>query len=268
MIDEVIRARHALELAQTNSARLWAEHTAYCKTLDPARAVADPEQLRKLRQASEWQGKIYEAEHSLFRAEHGTPGIVGSHEEYQWLTMVDRDITSLLSICPEIVFNKYLAVTRIDGGSLRLTDQEKVSGWRTAEAGRVFKGTSWSPPEYHDDWKVAWSPQITSVHGLPNETHDECCAGFDEWYVFGHQVPVQEIESFVNWLDFRLYDPRNQWCTDRFWSQIANVKPESYIADGTVLTVVTSNPALFSRIISGYLASQNDQPKNSSSSSD
>jgi hypothetical protein len=221
-----------------------------------------------LREASEWVGKVYAAEHALFGAEHGTPGIVGSHEEYQWLTMVDRDITSLLSICPEVVLGKYLAVTRIDGGSLRLTEHEKAAGWWTAESGRVFQGTSWSPPEYQDDWKVGYSPQITSIHGLPNETHDECCAGYDEWYVFEHPVPVEEIEAFVNWVGFRLYDPEFQWCTDRLWSQIANIKPESYIADGAVLTIVTRNPALFSRIISGYLTSQNDQGKKLGSSSD
>jgi hypothetical protein len=127
----------------------------YSKTLDPARGVVDPEELRRLREASEWQGKVYAAEHAVFIAEHGTPGIVGSHGRYQWLTMVDRDITSLLSICPEVVLGKYLAVTRIDGGSLRLTDEEKSAGWWTAEAGKVFQGTSWSTPEYRDDWKIA-----------------------------------------------------------------------------------------------------------------
>lgn len=206
-----------------------------------------------------WQGRVYAAEHALFRAEYGSPGIVGSHADYQWLTMVDRDITSLLSIRPEIVLGKYLAVTRIDSGPLRLTDQEKREGWWTAEAGKVFQGNSWGPPEHRDDWKVAYSPQITSIHGLPNETHSECCAGYDEWFVFEQHIPIEEIESFVNWGGFRLYDPEFQWCTDRFWSQIVRLKPESYIADGTVFTIVTRNPALFDGIISGYLASMNGE---------
>jgi len=38
---------------------------------------------------------------------------------------------------------------------------------------------------------------------------------------------------------------------------IATMKPESYIADGTVLTFVTRNAALFERVISGYLAMPN-----------
>ena len=116
MKSEVERARQDLELARATSERLWAEHSQYSKTLDPTRGVADPQELRRLREASEWQGRVYAAEHALFGAEHGTPGIIGSHGQYQWLTMVDRDITSVLSICPEVVLGKYLAVTSIDSG--------------------------------------------------------------------------------------------------------------------------------------------------------
>jgi hypothetical protein len=147
---------------------------------------------------------------------------------------------------------KYIAVTGIDSGPLRLTEQEKSEGWWTTDAGRFFTGTSWSPPEYRDDWRIAYSPRVSSIHGLPNETHDECCAGFDEWYIFESRVPVEEIESFVNWGGFLLYDPLFAWCTDRFWHQIARIKPETYIADGTVFTLVTRNPVLFDSIIAGY----------------
>lgn len=258
MTDDLTQARETLAIAQLTAKRLRVELEAYWKTLDPARGVAGEEELRRMREASEWQSKVYAAEHALFRAEHGTPGVVGSHGEYQWLVMFDRDITSLLSICPEIVLGKYLAVTRIDSGSLRLTEQEKAEGWWTDEAGKVFEGTSWSPPQYRDDWRVAYSPPITSIDGLPNESHDECCAGYDEWYVFEQQPPVEEIESFVNWGGFRLYDPVFDWCADRLWNQIARVKPESYLADGTFLTIITRNSVLFDRILSGYLTTSRD----------
>jgi hypothetical protein len=234
------------------SKRLWAEHTAHAKTLDPSRGVVSPEELRRLKEASEWTGKIYAAEHALFRAEHGTPGIVGMHADYHWLTMVERDITSLLRLCPEVVLDKFIAITRIDSGSLRLTDQEKAEGWWTSDAGRVFQGSSWGPPEYRDDWKVAYSPRITSIHGLPNETHNECCAGYDEWYVFEQPVEAGEIESFVNWGGYRLYDPDFEWCADRFWNQMMRLTPESYIADGTVFTFVTRNSVLFPSVLSAF----------------
>jgi hypothetical protein len=238
-------ARQHLELARAMSERLWAEYHAYAETLDPARAVAGPEELRRIWEASDWTRKVYAAE----------PGVVGSHGEYQWLTSVHHDITSLLRLCPGVVLDKFLAVTRIDSGTLNLNDQEKIDGWWTADEARVFQGTSWGPPQYRDDWKVAYSPRITSILGLPNETHDECCEGFDEWYVFEHPVPAGEMEAFVNWIGFQLYDPDFQWCADRFWEQMARLAPESYIADGTVFTFATRNADLFTKVLSAFSAS-------------
>ena len=185
-------------------------------------------------------------------AEHGTPGVVGSHAEYQWLSTEPGNITTLLRSCPDVVLGKYLAVTSIDSGTLRLTDQERADGWWTADAGKVFRGTSGSPPEYRDDWKVAYSPRINSIEGLPNETHDECCAGFDEWYVFDQPVPASEMETFVNWGGFTLYDPRYKWCADRLWEQLARLAPESYIADGTTFTFATRNSAVFASVIAAF----------------
>jgi hypothetical protein len=213
------------------------------------------EQLERLREACRWQEKVSGAKHALFRVEYGTPGIVGTQGQYQWLTMVGRDVTSVLQLCPEIVLGKYLAVTCIDGGPLRLTDQDMKAGWWTSEAGRVFVGAAWAPPEYRDDWKAADSPQMASIHGLPNETRRKCRAGYDEWYVVDHPLDAEEIETFVGWGGFRLYDPEFQWRLDRFWSRIARSNPESYLADGTLFTVVTRNPALFDRILTGYLTS-------------
>jgi hypothetical protein len=167
------------------SERRWDEYCAYAKTLDPARDVASAEELRRMIEVSDWTRKIYQAGQALFMAEHGTPGVVGSHGEYQWLTRVDYDITGLLELCPDVVLGKYLAVVRRDGTSLHLTDQEQSDGWWTTDVAKVFQGTSWGPPEYRDDWKVAYSPRVTSIHGLPNETRERCC-GYDEWYAFGH----------------------------------------------------------------------------------
>jgi hypothetical protein len=70
-------------------------------------------------------------------AEHGTPGVVGSHAEYQWLSTEPGNITTLLRSCPDVVPGKYLAVTSIDSGTLRLTDQERADGWWTADAGKA-----------------------------------------------------------------------------------------------------------------------------------
>jgi len=248
------RARQELELARSLSERLWAEYREYAETLDPARGVASPEELRRMKEAGEWTRKIYPAEHALFRAENGTPGIVGSHGEYQWLTMAESDISTFLGLCPDVELGKFLAVTSIDGTTLQLTDEEKRNGWSTAEDGKVFRGTAWSSPEYRDDWKVAYSPRLTSIHGLPNETHEECDYGYHEWYVFERPGPPGEMEVFVNWVTFRLYDPKFKWCADRLWEQMERLAPESYVAEGTVFTFATRNKALYAKALAAFSA--------------
>src|ERR1700722_12472847 len=124
MTPDIDRARPELELARATSERLWAEYAAYLKMHLSERVAASPEALRRMDEASDWTRKKYEAEEAVFRAEHGTPGIVGSHAEYQWLSLARGDISTLLSLCPDVVLGKYLAVTSIDGSTLRLTDQE------------------------------------------------------------------------------------------------------------------------------------------------
>jgi hypothetical protein len=97
---DVERARQELDLARTMSERLWAEYRECAETLDPARGIAGPEELRRMREAREWTDKTYAAEQALFMAENGTPGIVGAHGDYQWLSMVDRDVSTLLTAVP------------------------------------------------------------------------------------------------------------------------------------------------------------------------
>lgn len=254
MQPDITRARQELELARKMSERLWAELRAYTETLDPGRIVG-PEELRRIKEASDWTRKVCQAEHALFGAEHSTPGIVGSHGEYQWVSSVDHDFSGFLDSCPDVVLSKYLAVTRIDGGTLRITDQEKRQGWWTAEEAKVFQGTSWSPPEYRDDWKVAYRPRITSVHGLPRQTHEEYCAGYDEMYVFAQPVVAGELEAFVNWGGHFLYASSYKWCADRFWEQMTRLSPESYVADdGTIFAFATRNKTLFDQVLTAFEA--------------
>jgi hypothetical protein len=134
---EVELARQNLELAKETSDRLWEEHSAFSKN-QPPRAVMGAEERQLLMEASDSIGKIYAAEHALFVAEHGTPGIVGREGGFQWLSLFERTITDLLSLCPNVVLNKYIAITGIDGGTLKLTDKEKSEGWRTSEDAKVF----------------------------------------------------------------------------------------------------------------------------------
>jgi hypothetical protein len=145
-----------------------------------------------------------------------------------------------------------MAVTSIDGGALKLTAQERSRGWWTAENRRFFHYSFKEGREDRDDWIIAYSPVLESVEQLPQETHDECCEGFDECYVFDREPPDSDLEVFVNWMGFRLDDPEFQWAIDRFWNQMATLEPESYIADGTVFTFATRNRDLFEAVLSAF----------------
>ena len=139
--------------------KLERERQAYRETLDPGRPlVIDPHELSLLRESSDWIGKEYKAEQSLFMAENNTPAIIGSHGQYQWLTSVDQDISSLLQICPNVLLDKYLAVTSMDSAQLLLTDQEKSEGWWTAEAGRATAICPMGPAKTAARWRTvpAW----------------------------------------------------------------------------------------------------------------
>ncbi len=203
-------ARQHLELARATSNRLWAEYRAFAETLDPARGVAGSEELRRLGEASESTRMLYAAEQALFVAENGTPGVVGEHGEYQWITMVECDVSKLLRMCPDVVLGKYLAVTSSDSGTLRLTERESVEGWWTTDSAKVFRGTSWRSPEYRDDWKrLPTALALLRSHvTCQTKLMMNCCAGYDEWYVFGsNQCCPENSKFFVNWSGFRFYNP-------------------------------------------------------------
>ncbi len=170
--------------------------------------------------------------------------VVGYHGGYHWLSGASQDISVVLRACPDVVIGKYLAVTSIDSGGLNLTADEKSRGWWTARDARVFTEISLSGRRYSNA-AVAYSPLLSSIHGLPNETHDECCAGFDEWYVFDHAPVAAEMEVYVNWGGFRLGDGAFRQWIDRFWEQMVRIGAESYIANGTDFNFATRNREIF-----------------------
>ncbi len=255
---DITQWRQQLDEARARAKEGWAAHQKLATSLDPTRAVVTEEEMRSLRQAGEWQQAATEAEYALFRAEHGTPGIVGSYGDYQWLSLPDFDITRLLQICPEVVPGKYLAVTSIDGGTLHLSEQEVQDGWWVSADNSVFRrafleDASGGFREEHYG-HVAYSPRLTSIHGLPNETHDECCAGFDEWYVFTEVAPAGNMEAFVNWGGFRLDLADYAWLQDAFWKQMDVFRPESCIMVGSDFTFVTRNAELYARVLAALPA--------------
>jgi hypothetical protein len=167
----------------------------------------------------------------------------GKQNDYYWLTS-DSSLGVLLELCPEIVLGRLVAVVAFDSGPLKPTQDEKKRGWR-------------------EDGNVAWSPVVTSVDILP---HD----GYDEWYIFVAFIPFQPSELFVNLGGFGLRDPeyllkdldptwdrsliienteRIRSIQERFWSQLALTRAESYLADGDELIFATRDSTLFAHTI-------------------
>jgi len=167
----------------------------------------------------------------------------GEHGNYRWLTG-DYSLGDLLEQCPEIVLGRYVAITAFAGSPLTPTQGERALGWR-------------------QDGRVAWSPKVLPPSFPPYE-------GSDEWYVFHSPASFEPREIFVNLGKFGLHDPdyllenreptwdrgllvaeieRNQGIQERFWSQLALIQPESYLADGYELIFATSNQELFTHAV-------------------
>jgi hypothetical protein len=120
--------------------------------------------------------------------------MIGSHGLYEWF-VTDQQF-DLLQLCPEVVLGKYIAITSIDSGPLVPTDEETAAGWES-------RG------------KVAYSPKVQKIKGLPRE-------GWDEWYIFANpadlgtshlqenvfEMPQEQrhVSVFVNYC-FALHQP-------------------------------------------------------------
>ena len=166
---------------------------------------------------------------------------VGSQGLYEWL-VTDQQF-DLLKVCPEVVLGKYVAITSIDSGLLVPTEEETTAGWESR-------------------LKIAYSPKIQNVLGLPR-------AGWDEWYIFDNltdlgtshlgenvfETPKEQghVNVFVNY-GLALHRNEMKDLASLFWQQIARVRPESYVADHGYLNFVSANKALFASVCAAIKA--------------
>jgi hypothetical protein len=166
----------------------------------------------------------------------------GAVNGYEWL-QADHDLRKFLSLCPEAVAGKYLAITAVDSGSFIPSGVDVTRGWKNVGG-------------------IAYSPRLEGAADLPKGCCCLDCYGFDEWYLFGTlpelgnlcqgnffvtEVARENVFPFINsFLRLRPSDPRDQVITDLFWKQIEWMQPESYIADGLhCLIFATRDRALF-----------------------
>jgi hypothetical protein len=168
----------------------------------------------------------------------------GLNGPYHWLTVTgDVYMGTLLRLCPEVVVNRYVAVTSLDCGIRRLSSDETEAGWKCIS-------------------EVAYSPRIDLVDTLRFQRDGLDFPGYDEWYVFETPSKLGEIFRgnyfdfqpggeailvFVSMLALVLHDPHPYLpgILDIFWSQIKVIDPDTFIADGRVcLTIVTKRKIL------------------------
>ncbi len=167
---------------------------------------------------------------------------VGKQGRYEWF-VTDQNF-DLLQICPQVVLEKYVAITSIDSGPLVPTEKEAAAGWQN-------RG------------KIAYSPKVENPQDLPR-------AGWDEWYIFENyppdlgishlaenifEVPQQKghVSVFVNYC-FALHRPDNESLIALFWKQMERIQPESYIGDSDYLNFVSQNQALFVAVLAAVKA--------------
>jgi hypothetical protein len=163
----------------------------------------------------------------------------GEHEGYHWLVAPDVALSQL-----EVVLQFHqglrLCITSYDSGVIRPNDSETAVGWTMRR-------------------DVMVSPPLTSSLEIP---HDQ----YDEWYILDSPTFADDkFEVFVNYGGFTLRPPEETYKTfdptwdktglshlaqiqDRFWSQLARICPETYIAMGDLDVIVSRNQRFLGRL--------------------
>jgi hypothetical protein len=163
--------------------------------------------------------------------------VSGVHGDYSWIEWSSPSayLYDFIHAFPEIVLQKYIVVTACDSGPLVPTDQERQDGWFA-------------------EGEIAYSGPIGDVDAIPNDQ-------FDEWYIFPRLTKIPDIEVFINYAVFSLSDAKKlfpHWdaamiaerhqAQERFWQQLIELAPESYLAEGERLIFVTRDHALFASV--------------------
>jgi hypothetical protein len=149
--------------------------------------------------------------------------ITGNRGAYRWIVWNSQFLRELVSAVPEIVVGKFAVITSLDSGPFIPSEDEVRRGWELKRG-------------------LAYSPKVLRADDLP---HDQ----FDEWFVFSSRKEIDPPEVFVNYGGFRLRyytaDIETHSLLERFWRQMEILQPESYLAEGDFLILVTRNISLY-----------------------
>lgn len=177
---------------------------------------------------------------------------VGVNGAFYWLTSDRANMNTVFRGCPEVIAGKYVAITTYDGGVLRLTERDNLTGWESRRG-------------------IAYSRQIQTVADLPDCAMMEPPELYQEWYVFETPADLGEMifgdifatppapgrtMNFINYGGFHLHEPEQRVITDPFWKQLGILQPESYLAEGQeYFTFVTRNGSIFECAVKAVKAS-------------
>jgi hypothetical protein len=151
---------------------------------------------------------------------------IGKYDCFYWLTSTEDYSGTILEVCPEVVLGRYLAVTSVDGGVMRLTESQLAAGWE------VRRG-------------IGYSLKLDRVGDVPHQLDGPDAPGYDELYTFEDRCDLGERSQgnifleqfapapgrtavFVSWSSFVLHssDPNVQPLLDLFWPQLWRLNPE------------------------------------------
>jgi len=137
----------------------------------------------------------------------------------EWVDGTDGAIEDLVECCPELLFGRYVAIASCDSGPYAPTGEEFTEGW--CKFG-----------------ELAVSPPVKAISELP-------MPGFDEWYVYDELIKFESHSNFVNRIGFSPLHANDKY-TEKFWTQVAKLKPLHVLGSGTAgLFLATRDELLF-----------------------
>jgi hypothetical protein len=166
----------------------------------------------------------------------------GQHGRFHWL-VAPSSLPSLVAATVRFHPGSRLCITAFDSGPIRPSPEEEASGWVTRAS-------------------VMVSPPLDEGLDIPLDQ-------YDEWYLLDEPPPHEwQPEVFVNFGGFTLvaieeiyktYDPT--WdrhgldylvpIQERFWAQMEQVDPISYIAMGDQDVVVSKRREFIEQLRAG-----------------
>jgi len=78
----------------------------------------------------------------------------GERGDYHWIESADIGLRDLLTVCPEAVLGRCVAIAALDGGPILRPEVESERGWIYSNG-------------------VAYVPAVSSVAELPYDDYDE-----------------------------------------------------------------------------------------------